>query len=155
MCGEECRIGSFDAGVGLVLLVVPSCSLPVTILVGYVGHVVSAKSLKNADTRHVGDTSATCRADMSATCGLSRPFLTRHRRQHVGMLATCPRHVQSQQREAILTAPTPDNYVDKEWTSILCLLFCICCQSEVGGGENLSAIFEFIVGTMFCKASHE
>ena len=24
-------------------------------LVGYVGHVVSAKSLENADTRHVGD----------------------------------------------------------------------------------------------------
>ena len=36
--------------------------------------------------------SATCRADMSATCGLSQPFLTRHRRHHVGTPTTCRRH---------------------------------------------------------------
>ena len=88
-------------------------------LVGYVGHVVSAKSLENADTRHVADMSATCRPDMSPTWLLSWPFLTRHRRHHVGMPTTCRRHAHDTLKVSTKMAPTSENDVVK-WT-IMCL----------------------------------
>jgi hypothetical protein len=86
-------------------------------LVGYVGHVVLAKSLENADTRHVCNMSATCRADMSATWWLSLPFLARHRRHHVGMPTTCPRHAYNTLKESTkisnIDGPDVQQCVDK------------------------------------------
>ena len=37
--------------------------------------------------------------DMLATWGLSWPFLTRHRRHHVGLPTTCPRHAHDTSKE--------------------------------------------------------
>ena len=56
-------------------------------LVGYVGHVVSAKSLENADTRHV--------ADMVVVVALFDTTPSAPCRHAHDMSATCPRHVES------------------------------------------------------------